>query len=190
VPVTVSELQVRVSADTSPAEKELDTLGSKVGGLGSTLAGIGAGAAVAGIAALGAAFVGSVGAASSFATELSAISAVSGATADEMSGLSGLALQLGKDTSFSASEAAKGIEELVKAGVSIPDIMGGAASASLSLAAAGAVSVGDAAAIAATAMNTFSLKGSDLAHVADVIAGAANASAIDVNDYKFSLSRR
>jgi TP901 family phage tail tape measure protein len=188
VPVTVSELQVRVSADTSPAEKELDTLGSKVGGLGSTLAGIGAGAAVAGIAALGAAFVGSVGAASSFATELSAISAVSGATADEMSGLSGLALQLGKDTSFSASEAAKGIEELVKAGVSIPDIMGGAASASLSLAAAGAVSVGDAAAIAATAMNTFSLKGSDLAHVADVIAGAANASAIDVNDYKFSLS--
>jgi TP901 family phage tail tape measure protein len=92
------------------------------------------------------------------------------------------------DTSFSAKEAAKGIEELVKAGISVGDVMSGAASASLSLAAAGAISVGDAAEIAANAMNQFGLQGKDLAGVADLIAGAANASAIDVGDFKFSLA--
>ena len=40
----------------------------------------------------------------------------------------------------SDAEAAQGIEELVKAGVSMGDVMGGAAKASLDLAAAGGVS--------------------------------------------------
>ena len=37
-------------------------------------------------------------------------------------------------------------------------------------------------------MNIFAIKGADMGNVADTIAGAANASAIDVNQFKFSLS--
>ena len=185
---TVAELQVVVSADTSKAESGLSSLNTKLGSTGSMLSTAFAGAAVAGVAALGAAFVSCVSSASAFEKQISAIAAVSGASSDELAALSATALQLGKDTSFSASEAAKGMEELVKAGISVNDVIGGAGRAALDLAAAGAVEVADAAEIAANAMNVFNLTGADMAHVADQIAGAANASAIDVNDYKFSLA--
>jgi hypothetical protein len=185
---TVAEMAVVVTADVSQAEAGLTSLGTKVSGIGSTLGSLATGAAVGGIAALGAAFVGSVASAADFEKQLSAISAVSGATTEDLEGIRTTALQLGKDTSFSAKEAANGMEEMVKAGVSLDDVIGGGARAALDLAAAGAVSVGDAAEIASNAMNVFSLKGSDMAHVADVIAGAANVSAISVTDYKFSLS--
>ncbi len=189
----IQEYAAKFTADT----REFDTGAQHVEqrtqslsqSLGTGLA-IGAGAAV-GVAAFGA-LAGGIGAAASSAIEfektMSGVKAVSGASQETMSQLSGLALQLGKDTSFSASEAATGLEELVKAGVSVGDIMGGAARASLDLAAAGGVNVKDAAEIAANALNVFSMKGSDMAHVADLIAGAANASAIDVNDFKFSLA--
>jgi TP901 family phage tail tape measure protein len=185
---TVAELAVVVTADTSAAEKGLTDLGTKVGSAGSMLQTAFTGAAVAGIAAVGAGLASAVTSAAGFETTMSAVKAVSGATGDEMEQLSGLALQLGKDTSFSASEAGKGIEELVKGGLTIPDIMNGAAEATLNLAAAGGVSLPDAATIAANALAEFNLKGSDMAHVADLIAGAANASALDVSDFKFSLS--
>lgn len=123
-----------------------------------------------------------------FEKSLSGIKAVSGATQQEMSQLSALALQLGKDTSFSASEASKGIEELIKGGVSIADVFGGAAAASLNLAAAGEIDLGSAASIAANAMNVFGLQGADMAKVSNLIAGAANATTIGVNDFKLSLS--
>ncbi len=184
----VAQLQVVVNADTSQAESQLQGFGGRMTGmLGGAATAAGA-ALAAGIAGVGVALGASVKSAADFEKQISAISAVSGASASELEALRATALQLGKDTSFSASEAAVGMEELVKAGVSLADVMGGAGRASLDLAAAGAISVGDAAEIASNAMNVFNLKGADMAHVADVIAGAANASAIGVNDYKFSLA--
>lgn len=186
--MTVSELSVKVSADTSAAESGLSALGSKVGSAGASIATAFGGAAIAGIAGLTAGLVGSVAAAAGFEAKMSAISAVSGATAAEMEQLTTAALDLGAKTSFSASEAAEGIGELVKAGVSIADVLGGGAAAALNLAAAGGLSVAESAEIASNAMNVFSLKGADVGHVADVIAGAANASAIDVHDFGMSLA--
>jgi hypothetical protein len=146
---------------------------------------IGAAAATAAFAAVG---VASISAAANFESTISSIKAVSGATATEIEQVSKLALQLGKDTSFSASQAAAGIEELIKGGISIPDVMNGAAEAMLNLAAAGGVSLPDAAEIASNALAMFNLKGADMAHVADLIAGAANASSLSVSDFKFSLA--
>lgn len=183
-----AELQVVVNADTSKAEAGLSSLGSKVSSAGSALAGLAAGAVVAGVAGLAAGFAGAVAAAGNFEQAMSAIKAVSGSTGAEMEQLSKLALDLGKQTSFSATEAAAGIEELVKAGVSIQDVLGGGAAAALNLAAAGGLSVAESATIASNAMNVFNLTGADVGHVADTIAGAANASAIDVHDFGFSLS--
>jgi TP901 family phage tail tape measure protein len=176
---------------TGQATGALGALESTAGRVGGVVAGafqLAAGAALA----LGAAATAGVGAAikvaASFDQQMSAVGAVANATAEQMKALDALALQLGKDTSFSAREAAQGLEELVKAGISVDNILGGAAKGALDLAAAGAVTVGEAATIASNAMNAFSLKGSDMAHVADVIAGTANASAIDVNQFKFSLA--
>ena len=125
----------------------------------------------------------------SFEKRMSAVKAVSGATADEMSLLSKKALQLGADTKFSASEAALAIEELAKAGLSVTDILNGAADATVALAAAGEIDLPQAATIASNAMNQFGLSAKDLNKVVDNIAGVANASAIDVGEFGFSLSQ-
>jgi TP901 family phage tail tape measure protein len=125
----------------------------------------------------------------SFEKRLSAIQAVSGATAEQMDLLSKKALQLGADTKFSASEAALAMEELVKSGISVEDVLNGAADAAVNLAAAGEVDLPFAAQIASNALNQFNLKASDLTKVVDNIAGAANASAIDVKEFGFSLSQ-
>jgi TP901 family phage tail tape measure protein len=127
--------------------------------------------------------------AADFEKGLSNIEAVSGASSDQMEQIRNKALQLGKDTQFSASESASAIEELVKAGVSVQDVMAGAADSTVALAAAGGVSMPEAATIASNAMNQFGLAAKEMPKVADAIAGAANASAIDVSDFGMSLSQ-
>lgn len=133
----------------------------------------------------------SIKVAADYEQQLSAIAAVSNKVeleaAGGMNALSQVALQLGKDTAFSAREAAAGMEEMVKAGVGIQDVMGGGARAALDLAAAGAVSVSEAATVAATSMNAFALKGSDLTMIADTLAGASVASATDVHQLGYAL---
>jgi len=124
-----------------------------------------------------------------FEKQISAIGAVSGATKAELELLRQKALQIGKDTSFSATQAALAMEELAKAGVSVTDIMSGAADATVSLAAAGGVELPAAAELAADAMNAFSLTAKDLPRVADLIAGAANSSSISMGDFGQSLKQ-
>jgi TP901 family phage tail tape measure protein len=138
-------------------------------------------------AALGAGLAATVGPALQFEQSMAGIQAVTDATAAQMEQLSAVALQLGKDTVFSASQAATAIEELAKGGISTADILNGAARATVNLAAAGQVSLPQAATIAANAMNIFSISGQQMAHVADMIAGAANASSLEVGDFAYSM---
>ena len=146
--------------------------GDIIGGAGVVIA---AGFAVAGKTA------------ADFESQLSAVAAVSGASKAEMDQLRTKALQLGKDTAFSASESAMAMEELVKSGLTTADVLNGAADATVALAAAGGVDMPTAATIASNAMNQFQLAAGDMTHVADLLAGAANASAIDVTDLGESL---
>lgn len=126
-------------------------------------------------------------AAARFEKAMSEVSAVTNAGAADMKALSDAALQAGKDTSFSASEAAKAEAELGKAGLSTSEILGGALSGSLSLAAAGGLDLSEAADVAAKAMNVFGLEGKDVAHIADVLAAGANKSATDVHELGMAL---
>ncbi|WP_051590895.1 phage tail tape measure protein [Bacillus sp. UNC438CL73TsuS30] len=102
--------------------------------------------------------------------------------------LQDLAVTMGAKTKYSATEAAQGIEELIKAGVSVKDIMSGGLDGALSLATAGELELGDAAEIASTALNAFRKDGLSVSRAADILAGAANASATDVGELKFGLS--
>ena len=94
---------------------------------------------------------------------------------------------VGKDFGYSAVESANGAEELAKAGLSLSEIMGGALTGSLTLAAAGGVSVAEASETAATAMSMFKLEGKDVGHIADVIASGANASTASVGSLSQAL---
>lgn len=140
---------------------------------------IGKGAVVGG-AIVAAGFGVAVGAAANFDKAMSEVGAVAGATAGQMDQLRQAALDAGAATEFSASEAAQAQAELVKAGVSVSDVLGGGLTGALDLAAAGSLDLASAATIAAQAMNIFDLQGSDVTHVADLLAAGANKSAADV----------
>jgi TP901 family phage tail tape measure protein len=117
-----------------------------------------------------------------FDKSMSRAQAATQGTASEMTALREAAIKAGQDTAFSATEAADGITEMAKAGVSVRDILGGGLAGTLSLAAAGELEVARAAEIAASTMTQFALKGSDLGHVADVLAAGAGKAQGSVND--------
>lgn len=142
-----------------------------------------AGAALTGFAAL------SVKKFADFDQAMSAVQAATLASADEMDTLREAAIQAGADTAFSASEAAGAIENLAKAGVSSADILGGALTGSLDLAAAGELGVAEAAEIAATAMTQFGLAGGDVTHIADLLAAGAGKAQGDVTDLAGALKQ-
>ncbi len=142
--------------------------------------------AVVGTAML-AGFAVAAASAAKFDKELSNVRAVTGATGAEMGKLRAAALEAGKTTSFTATEAARAEAELARAGISTADIIGGALKGSLALAAAGQVDLTEAAVVSAQAMNTFGLAGKDVTHIADLLAAGANKSAADVHGLSMSL---
>jgi TP901 family phage tail tape measure protein len=130
--------------------------------------------------ALSAGFGLAVKSAMAFDKQMSEVSAVSDATGQSLGDLREAALKAGKDTAYSATEAAQAEAELAKAGISTADILNGGLSGALSLAAAGQMDLADAATIAAQTMNIFGLAGKDVGHIADVLAAGANKSAADM----------
>lgn len=183
--------KVQIDYDAGPLKKtkqDLDDVKGKGTSAGAALKKTGDAMGVAGLAVT--AGIGlAIKATANFEKSISGIGAVTGATGGQLDQVRTKALQLGRDTAFSASQAADAMGELAKAGISLPDIMNGAADATVALAAAGGIALPDAARIASNAMNQFALKAQEMPKVADLIAGAANASAIDVHDFGMSLSQ-
>ncbi|MCG7285354.1 phage tail tape measure protein [Cellulomonas sp. ACRRI] len=124
-----------------------------------------------------------------FDAAMSSVQASTMETAGNMDLLRQAAIDAGSRTVYSATEAAGAIEELAKAGVSTADILGGGLDGALDLAASGAIDVGDAAEIAATAMTQFGLKGSDVTHIADLLAAGAGKAQGGVGDLGAALQQ-
>jgi len=182
--------KVVVEADTTDVDKagkSVDDLGKKGESAGKGLDKLANASLLVGTAIVGA-FALAIKTTADFEQRLSAIAAVGGQDAlDNFDKIREKALQIGKDTAFGATDAASAMEELVKAGVSVADVLGGAADATVALAAAGEVDLPAAAAIAASAMNQFQLTAQELPHVVNLLAGAANASATGVLELGESL---
>jgi TP901 family phage tail tape measure protein len=124
-----------------------------------------------------------------FDKAISGIEAATHESAASMGQLREAALQAGAETVFTATEAANAIEELAKAGISTSDVLGGALAGSLDLASAGSLGVADAASIAATAMTQFKLKGSEVPHIADLLAAGAGKAQGSVEDLSAALNQ-
>jgi TP901 family phage tail tape measure protein len=108
-----------------------------------------------------------------FDKAMSSVAATGDDARGSLNDLRAAAIEAGADTAFSATEAAGAIEQLAKAGVSAKDILGGGLNGALSLAAAGEIDVAQAAETAASAMTQFNLKGTDVGHIADLLAAGA-----------------
>ena len=116
-----------------------------------------------------------------FEAQMSRVQAISGATGEELEKLNDLALQLGADTSFSAAQAAEGMENLASAGFSVNEIID-AMPGLLDLAASSGAELGTATEIAASALRGFGLDASEAGHVADVFAEASARTNAQVED--------
>ena len=107
------------------------------------------------------------------------VAAVTGATGKQLGDLTDLAREMGAKTSFSATQAAEGIQFLGMAGLGTDEIMT-ALPASLQLASAGSLSLGEAADISTNIMGAMRLEANDLGRVVDVLAQAARKSNTNV----------
>lgn len=122
----------------------------------------------------------------------SSMSRVEGALNDpkaNMEELRQLALDMGADTVFSASEAGAAMEELAKGGLTAADIKGGALKTTMDLAAAGSLELAEAANVTVQAMGAFGLTADETGEAANALAGAAAASSADVSDLTQGLSQ-
>lgn len=124
-----------------------------------------------------------------FSQTMNTMAAVAKVPADQIKTLSDLAIKMGADTTFSASEAAGAMLELAKGGLSAATIQSGALEGTLTLAAAGGTDLATASTIASNALNTFGLQGKDMASVAAALAGGANASSASVESLGEALSQ-
>lgn len=114
-----------------------------------------------------------------FQSAMSRVQAVSKSSTNELKAMREEAMRLGRDTKYTATEAANALEQLVRNGLkplAAKDALGG----TLQLAQSQAISLAEAADIATTAMNAFNLKTSEMARINDVLASTASATATNV----------
>lgn len=142
-------------------------------------------------AGIGAAFVDTISKAADFQEQMNVLQVVTKATGSEMAALSERARELGNDITIpgaSATDAAAAMLELAKGGLAVDKVMG-AAKGTLQLAAAAGIDQAEAAKIQVSAINAFNLAGEDAAHVADVLAGAANAAQGEITDFAIAFAQ-
>lgn len=175
-------------------ERTTVSVGKSFGGMRATISQSFKGLAPAfagllGVSALGGLIKESVNLEATFSQTMNTMAAVAKVPQVQIKELSQLALKMGADTTFSANDAANAMLELAKGGLTAAQIKAGALSATLTLAAAGGVSLADASTVMVQALTTFNLNAKDSASVAAALAGGANASTASIESLSLALSQ-
>lgn len=110
-------------------------------------------------------------------------------TAEELKALNDLALKLGKDTVFGATDAADAMDELAKNGLSARQILDGAADAAVSLASAAGSELTPASKAISDVMAQFKIGAKDLPEAVNQITGAVNQSKLDFVDFAGAIAQ-
>lgn len=191
------ELELRkVNAELAAAP--FDAYAEKAQKIGGTITKVGEAIMPASMATVGLGTA-AVKTAANFDTSMSQVQATMGLTKDSTSKLNGetvntmdalskLARTMGKDTKFSASEAADAINILAMAGMDTDDIYS-ALPATLNLAAAGNIGIAQAADYATGIMSGFGMETKDASKVADVLAVTASSAKGSVSDFGAGLAQ-
>lgn len=177
--IEAARLSVVVTADIKDARSGLDKIDDSVNKLSGSfnsldeiikgsLREIGS-LAVRGFMHLGSELADTVGIAAGFEQQMSKVKAITQSSTQDMQDLTETAKYLGTVTSFSANEAAEGMEFLGMAGFNTEQIIA-SLPGTLDLAAAGGLKLGQAADIASNVLTGMGLEASNMTQVADVMA--------------------
>ena len=195
----LAELEVQLrNVNAELARAPFDAYAEKANKIGGTITKVGEAIMPASMATVGLGTA-AVKTAANFDTSMSQVQATMGLTKDSTSKLNGetvntmdalskLARTMGKDTKFSASEAADAINILAMAGMDTDDIYS-ALPATLNLAAAGNIGIAQAADYATGIMSGFGMKTKDASKVADVLAVTASSAKGSVSDFGAGLAQ-
>jgi TP901 family phage tail tape measure protein len=138
------------------------------------------------IAGLGA---GIIKIAADFESGMNKVAISTKAPAAEFEGLRKLAIKIGKDTTFGATEASDAMDMLAKNGLTAKQILDGAATAAVNLASAAGSDLSPAANAITDVMQQFKLTAGQLPGVVDQITGAVNESKLDFVDFAGAISQ-
>lgn len=122
---------------------------------------------------------------------LNVFQATTQATGEQMTEVSQVARELGRDVRLpgvSAVDAAVGMTQLARAGLTVRDSIA-AARGVLQLATAAEIDAGEAANLTASALNAFDLAGDQASHVADLLAASSLAAQGEITDMGLALSQ-
>ena len=122
-----------------------------------------------------------------FDDTMSSVAAITGATGNELDDLREKAKLMGATTRFTAYQAAEAESFLGSAGFKAQDILAGVP-ATLNLASAGALDLGQAADIASNVLSGMQLKIEDLGHTTDVLAFTAAAANTNIQQMGVAMS--
>jgi TP901 family phage tail tape measure protein len=159
-------------------QKEIGKIGQSMASVGTRMMGVGA--------ALGAPFIAASVAGARFQDVLLNVQASTGATASDLDQVRKAAMAMSQAMGIGPTEAAAGFLELLKAGMSLEDVLGGAGKAAIAFAKVGGLSVADAAVVMADAMNVFKISG-DVA--ANTLSAAADASSTSIQGIAMAFSQ-
>jgi len=182
--IDTSKLESSLNQAFSKVERQagsmLSRVGSSVQSAGDSVSGLGVSITkmTAPIAAFGAASLKVFG---SFDDAMAEIAARTGATAEEMDKVKAKALEMGKTTSFSATQSAEGMLQLLASGYDLNETFA-ALPSTLDAAAAGGMDLGYTADVLTDALAMFNLGAEDADRVADALARGAAASSAEIND--------
>lgn len=122
-----------------------------------------------------------------FERKVDYIGAVAGATDKEMDKLTQTIMKLGAETIYTNTDIADGFTELAKAGVTVEEIVGGIGEGITHLGAAADIGLSEASTIMMSVIATWGKAKEEAAGVADTLAGAANASMVEISDLGVSM---
>lgn len=169
------------SAAMEKISKSAEKFGKKTEQIGKKMMPV-----TAGVTAIGTA---SVVTANNFEDAMSQAAGALDKPMEQMGELRDLAIQMGQETIFSATEAGNAITELAKGGLSEGQIQAGALQTAMDLAAASGMSLGDAANVVVQTMGAFGIEANNSAEAANALAGAAAASSTDVQPLTEALAQ-
>lgn len=173
----------------SYAEKRLGKMSRKFEELGRSMVDLGQKLSLSVTAPIVAAGTAIIKTAANFEGAMNRLSISTKGSATEMKAMSELALQLGRDTTFGATEAADAMDALAKNGLSARQILDGAARAAVNLAAAAGSDLEPAANAVTDVMKQFGIAVKDLPTVVDQITGAVNESKLSFEDFAMAIGQ-
>lgn len=168
-----------------------DSMGKSVLHVAGLMTGAFVAAAGAATAAVGAFVVGGIKDASNLESQMGAIASIMGQTKEAVGPLKELIMDLGLDPTLkvNAEEAADAIEKLASNGLTMTQIMEGAAKSTVLLANSTGADFDTAASIATDSMALFNIQANDMMKAVNGITGVTVASKFGINDYKLALSQ-